>query len=162
MKALDISGHRFGRLTAISVSRSSSQGRFWLCKCDCGKECVVVLGNLRRGKARSCGCLHRDVMSAMLRAHGHAPRSGLSRTYVSWYAMLTRCDNAKQKTYGYYGGRGISVCDRWRSFDSFLADMGERPSGLSLDRIDPDGDYTKANCRWATRQMQSTNRRWGR
>jgi hypothetical protein len=130
----------------------------WLCQCECGNT-VVVNGNaLRRGNTRSCGCLQKDEASLRRRTHGMKG----TPTYRSWVAMKNRCTNPRQDNYGRYGARGIAVCDRWLGeggFDAFLYDMGERPEGTTLDRIDPDGNYEPANCRWATAEEQERNKR---
>lgn len=154
---IDIAGRRFGRLEVISLIESSNQRRFWQCKCDCGVEKIVEGHSLRRGKVLSCGCLLRETTRDRSRTHGLTK----SRTHVIWVAMKQRCTNPKTKRYDLYGGRGITVCDRWmHSFENFLADMGEVPDGLSLDRFpDVDGNYEPGNCRWATDVEQVYNRR---
>jgi hypothetical protein len=95
----------------------------------------------------------------MYLVHGHRPASGRSPTYASWHAMITRCANPNTSGWEYYGGRGITVCDRWRDFANFLADMGPRPEGLSIDRVNVNGNYEPGNCRWATASEQVANRR---
>src|SRR6185295_20173652 len=119
---------------------------------------------LRSGNTRSCGCLSKEV-SAKLAAklvktkHGHAPLGNHSPTYVSWNCMLQRCSNPKATEYDCYGGRGISVCKRWKTFVNFLKDMGKRPACKSLDRINNDKGYYKSNCRWATVWEQAASQR---
>ncbi len=117
-------------------------------------------GKLRSGKTKSCGCYARDKASEWGKKatrHGHAGKRP-SRTYQSWIAMRNRCYREKDVHYASYGGRGITVCGSWRaSFEVFLADMGERPEGKTLDRIDPDGNYEPGNCRWATPVEQRAN-----
>lgn len=141
-------GDRFGLLVAIS---KTSPGR-WLCACDCGEQSVKWATHLHRGNTRSCGC--------SVRRHGHAANETSTLTYSSWTSMRSRCRNPKDPSYASYGGRGISVCARWADFALFLEDMGERPSpDHSLDRLDVNGDYEPANCRWATRRQQSRNTR---
>lgn len=167
-RAIDITGQRFGLLTAIELTEERYQGktRMWLCRCDCGGERLALGTDLRHGNVKSCGCL----------SHGHGrggkPTHGLRGhpLYALWFAMIARCHQPGFKGYEYYGERGIEVCARWReSFANFLADMGERPPNpegwegkqayWTLDRIDVMGSYTKENCRWATHAEQRANRR---
>jgi hypothetical protein len=171
-RPLDLAGQRYGRLTVISRTASSVHGKAqWTCLCDCGAETVAVAGQLVSGKTQSCGCQRRDAAARMgqanrgaVRTHGHA-RGKCSPTYRIWIGMLTRCDRPTARGYRYYGGRGITVCDRWRGpdgFARFLADMGERPEGMTIDRVDNDGHYEPGNCRWATQAEQNRNARTGR
>lgn len=128
MKALNLVGKKFGRLTARMVAENKNGNCVWLCDCECGNTANVKAGQLNSGKTNSCGCLHKDTIT----------KHGLSRTptYVAWQDMRDRCRRPKNEWYARYGGRGITVCDRWlNSFENFLADMGTRPAGLSLDRI---------------------------
>lgn len=139
-------GQRFGKLIVSSVA-----GLVATCRCECGSDHATRTYLLVGGKTRSCGCLTLK--------HGHG-RSGLrSGTYSSWMSMISRCSNPRAPGFEMWGGRGITVCDRWLSFDAFLADMGERPGGHSIDRIDNDGNYEPGNCRWATAKEQSRNQR---
>jgi hypothetical protein len=138
---IDLVGLTFGRWTVISVhpERHRNGRSRWRCRCSCGSERVVRVDSLRSGGTLSCGCL----MAELRTTHGHARRGKWSRTYETWRRILSRCQDQKNKDYPRYGGRGISVCDRWRnSFDAFLADMGEKPDGLSIDRIDNDQGYS--------------------
>lgn len=159
--AIDLSGQQFGRLTVEEkVPREAGQTNArWRCVCDCGGVVIRSSNTLRRGTATSCGCLKKELISALKTTHGHARKGAKSSSYTVWKDMIKRCQNQNHKHYHRYGGRGISVCDRWLSFAAFLSDMGERPSKeLTLDRIDCNGNYEPANCRWATWEQQQNNR----
>lgn len=168
----DRTGEKVGRLTVIcEASRHPTSNRVrWLCQCDCGNEIVVTGGSLRVGNSSSCGCLQseRTASANVARTkHGHARSGGgnkrlTSPEYRSWKAMLERIRNPNSPNYHLYGGRGITVCQRWlgeSGFSNFLADMGPRPNGKSIDRIDVDGNYEPDNCRWATLKEQRRNQR---
>lgn len=163
MTSVDIAGERYGRLVALErlPPRHRRGYTLWRVRCDCGVEKAVQLCNLRNGHTKSCGCAKPGIISAARRRHGHAsPTKGLTATYNTWRAMRDRCHLPKSTQYRWYGARGIVVCERWRnSYEAFLADMGERPEGRTIDRINPDGNYEPANCRWATRLEQSRNQR---
>lgn len=146
---LELTGQGFGWWKVIAKGDLGPRGEvFWKCRCICGTEREVRAGILRRGDSTNCGCkrgVHRQCGS---------------RTYKSWDTMKQRCSNPKSRDYERYGKRGIKVCERWRnSFDNFLADMGERPEGKTLDRIDNDGNYEPGNCKWSTTKEQSLNKR---
>ena len=152
----DMSGKRCGRLVVISESgRDLSGNVLWLCQCDCGKETTVSGDKLRSGNTTSCGCYMSELRKYMHVTHGKSK----SRIYSIWQNMIQRCQNNKATKWNIYGGRGIVVCDRWKIFDNFYEDMGDPPDNTTLDRIDPNGNYEKDNCRWATTNVQTRNRR---
>jgi hypothetical protein len=152
------SGTRFGRWTTLARVVGIGGAARVLCRCDCGTERSVLARKLRGEESKSCGCVRLAKNTARLTKHGHCTKALQSPTHLSWTAMINRCDNPKNASYPRYGGRGIGVAYAWRTFDAFLADMGERPPGTSLDRIDSDGDYEPGNCRWATAKQQAANR----
>lgn len=152
---IDLAGQKFGRLAVLRKADAKSKvGALWLCLCDCGTQATVPTLKLRSGLIKSCGC-YRAEMKANLR-HGHANKS---KTYRTWKEMRQRCMNQNADQWQWYGGRGISICERWSDFESFLADMGERPEGTTIDRIGPDGNYEPDNCRWATGKQQALSNR---
>jgi len=143
----DLIGMEFGKLRVISYAGvDSSDHSRWNCVCSCGKTSVTRADKLKSGLAKSCGC-------GRITHH----MTG-TKTHDVWVNMIQRCRNKNSKNFHRYGGRGISVCDRWLSFENFLSDMGEKPDGLSIERINNDGNYEPSNCRWATQYDQTQNR----
>ena len=156
-----IVGQRFGRWTVIRQAESRNRQARWLCQCDCGTERTVGAQSLTEGRSVSCGCYHKQVISKLFLVHGGAKPGRISPLYSVWGAMKQRCFNPLCKAYPNYGGRGITVCERWASsYANFLSDMGEPPTPKhSIDRINNDGNYEPENCRWATQKEQSRNSR---
>jgi hypothetical protein len=153
---IDLSGQRFNRLTVLHRAENSKRNHVqFLCKCDCGKEVVVISANLKNGNTKSCGCFNTETRSKLNRSHG----LGKPPEYNSWRAMKARCYNASNNRYKHYGTRGIIVCDRWlNSFENFLTDMGPKPGpAYTIDRIEVDGNYERTNCKWATKREQRLN-----
>lgn len=146
----DLTGQKFGRLTAVLVDRTTSRIR-WICLCSCGNEVSVSASKLRDGNTQSCGCLRTELAGTHTIKHGHGGNAR-SKTYSSWAAMLTRCRHA-DRNYA-----NLTVCAQWLSFDNFLKDMGERPKGTSIERKNNSEGYHPGNCVWANRQTQNCNR----
>lgn len=155
VKAYDITKRAFGKLKALELIGSRSSNQLWVCRCECGRMHICQKSNLTGGRTTSCGCWSKS---------GSRSSSGLSRTptHRTWDHMIQRCTNPNSDGYADYGGRGITVTDRWLSFDSFLSDMGRRPDGTTIDRIDNTKGYEPGNCRWATAAQQTRNTRRNR
>lgn len=153
--AIDLTGQRFSRLVVIERAAQRNGQSYWRCQCDCGSECLASGQMLRRGMHKSCGCLKREMVTTRNTKHGmsHTP------TYWSWSNMMRRCTKPDEPRYPDWGGRGITVCDRWHDFAAFLEDMGEKPDGTMLERRDNDGPYDPGNCYWASPFVQSRNKR---
>jgi hypothetical protein len=162
--AIDITGQRFGRLVVLALHHiAKNYHRCWLCSCDCGKRKVVSWPALSQKTTVSCGCLRAEkagITAKNRTVHGQARQGHHTRVFRCWVNMKDRCLNPKNKHFKDYGGRGIQVCERWRSFSNFFEDMGPCPDGYSIERIDVNGNYESANCKWIpmAEQVQNTRR----
>jgi len=162
---VDRSGVRYGRLVALSrapdIQISERKRVAWKCICDCGNEAIVRAEHLQGGRINSCGCLKKEMVGLLKFKHGEARKGEWSAEFRAWCGAKSRCYDKNSKNYRYYGGRGIKMADEWiNDFQAFLEHVGRKPhKGLSLDRIDVDGDYAPGNLRWATWHEQRMNQR---
>jgi len=158
-KVIDLTGKRFGRLIVMSRAKNSNGRKaMWNCACDCDGTTIAFGQNLRSGDTKSCGCLQKERASEAHITHGLCRTS----TYEIWAGMRQRCMDTNDASYKNYGGRGIIICERWNKFENFLADMGEKPKGLTIERRNNNGNYSPENCFYATSKEQNRNKRSNR
>jgi hypothetical protein len=162
-KVRNLHGLVFHELEVQAFVQLGKQGAVWTCKCQCGNLVNVYAGDLKTGNTKSCGCRRRRVTREKSLTHGQAAgknQANYTKIYKTWRSMLNRCHTASSSSYPDYGGRGITVCNEWRkSFEVFYKDMGEPPSNGSLERIDVNSGYSKANCKWILLSEQANNKR---
>lgn len=156
---IDLTGKRFGKLVVIKLMKEEHYRVFrWLCHCDCGSQKPIRGDYLRSGHTVSCGCLRKEILDGNNYHFKHGHTHPNSSTYTSWMDMRNRCHYHNHVSYNNYGARGIKVCNRWLNFKNFLKDMGERPDGKTIHRINNDGNYESGNVKWATRKEQENNK----
>ena len=156
----DISGSAFHSLTVVEFSHvDKRRNACWVCKCECGRVVVVSGASLKSGHTKSCGCFAVAKSAETCRKRNTTHGKRYSGAYASWTGMLQRCLNPKNHKYKDYGARGIAICEKWKDFATFYSEMGERPDGTSIERLDVDGDYTTENCVWGTAEQQARNKR---
>jgi hypothetical protein len=160
LSVLQLVGQKFGRLTVVGeAGRNKYSWVLWRCRCVCGNEATVSTARLRSGKTASCGCLAKEAQARTHLTHGHARKAKPSRTYKSWQDMKYRCTNPSSTIYTWYGRAGVTVCERWQTFENFLADLGSCPPDKSLGRILDMGNYEPGNAFWQTDAEQGLARR---
>jgi len=156
-KFINLTGQKFGRLTALKRDKTKKKKTYWICKCICGTTKSIRADSLKDKSIRSCGCLHDEGNYFI---HGQTIKGKETTEYGTWRAMKNRCNNPLDSAYKNYGGRGIKVCQRWNnSFKYFFEDMGKKPFGFSIDRSDNNKNYEPDNCRWVSRKKQNRNKR---
>lgn len=154
---IDLIGQKFGRLTVLEKSQTK---RKWICRCDCGNILEAYGYDIKSGHTKSCGCYRREKLKDLYTTHNHSQcRNGKPhKLYQVWHSMTQRCCNSNSAPYDRYGGRGIRVCQRWLKYENFLEDMGKDwEEGLTIERIDNDGNYEPSNCKWVTQKQQTRN-----
>lgn len=165
-KSIDITGKKYGFLTAIRFShykdyKCGQRHRVWLFRCECGNDVLIPIGQARAGGTKSCGCKKSEFVAKARTSHGyanHRKTGKINSTYLAWVNIRNRCFNKKNDRYHVYGGRGITVCERWMKFENFISDMGEKPEGMSIERIDVNKEYSPENCKWIPMKSQYKNK----